>query len=112
MVRTSDKRQMHLALQSVPRGKGRQCVSIYYKPLLDASDYDEPSDFSWGWKCYQVTEEYSAYSTMIATAGGDIAFFYEDCNDNRSTTAYDLLFQLLPIETITNGRYTAITPSL
>ena len=49
---------------------------------------------------------------MIATAGGDIAFFYEDCNDNRSTTAYDLLFQLLPIETITNGRYTAITPSL
>ena len=112
VVRTSDKRQMHLALQSVPRGKGRQCVSIYYKPLLDASDYDEPSDFSWGWKCYQVTEEYSAYSTMIATAGGDIAFFYEDCNDNRSTTAYDLLFQLLPIETITNGRYTAITPSL
>ena len=46
---------------------------------------------------------------MIATASGDIAFFLEDCNDNEgSTSAYDLLFQLLSIETITNGRYTAI----
>ena len=45
---------------------------------------------------------------MIATAGGDIAFLHEDCNDNHSTTAYDMLFQLLSIETITNGRYTAI----
>ena len=108
VIRVSDGRPMHLVLQSVPRGKGRQRVSIYYKPLLDADDYDTPSDFSWGWKCYQVTEGYSAYSTMIATAGGDIAFLHEDCNDNHSTTAYDLLFQLLSIETITNGRYTAI----
>ena len=106
--RTSDNRQMHLALQSVPRGKGRQRVSIYYKPLLDPSDYDSPADFSWGWKCYQATGNYSAYSTMIATTSGDIAFFLEDCNDNQSTSAYDLIFQTLPIETITNGRYTAI----
>ena len=103
--RTSDGRSMHLALQSVPRGKGRQRVSIYYKELLDSSDYNEPSDFSWGWKCYQVTGNYSAYSTMIATASGDIAFFHEDCNDNPSTSAYDLLFQSLSIETITDGRY-------
>lgn len=108
VCRTSDERRMHLALQSVPRGKGRQRVSIYYKPLLDSEDYDEPSDFSWGWKCYQVTDNYSAYSTMIATTSGDIAFFHEDCNDNNSTTAYDLLFQQLSIETITNGRYSAI----
>ena len=109
VMRTSDNRSMHLALQSVPRGKGRQRVSIYYKPLLDASDYDEPADFSWGWQCYQVTGNYSAYSTMIATAGGVIAFFHEDCNDNEgSTSAYDLLFQLLSIDKITNGRYTAI----
>jgi sialidase-1 len=109
VMRTSDSRSMHLALQSVPRGKGRQRVSIYYKPLLDVSDYDEPADFSWGWHRYQVTGNYSAYSTMIATTSGDIAFLHEDCNDNEgSTSAYDLLFQLLPIEKITNGRYTAI----
>lgn len=108
VCRTSDGRRMHLALQSVPRGKGRQRVSIYYKPLLNAEDYDEPSDFSWGWRCYQVTDNYSAYSTMIATTSGDIAFFHEDCHDNNSTTAYDLLFQQLSIETITNGRYSAI----
>ena len=108
VVRNSDRRQMHLALQSVPRGAGRQCVSIYYKPLLDSGDYDEPSDFSWGWNCFQVTENYSAYSTMVSTAGGDIAFFYEDCNDNNSTSAYDLLFKRLTIERITEGRYSPL----
>lgn len=105
VVRTSDGRQMHLALQSVPHGKGRRRVSIYYKPLLDASDYDEPSDFSRGWTCYQVTENYSAYSTMISLQDGTIAFYHEDCNDNNSTTAYDLIFQTLSLKTITDGRY-------
>lgn len=109
VVRTSDNRPMHLALQSVPRGPGRQRVSIYFKPLLDASDYDEPLDFSWGWKCYQVTGNYSAYSTMILLHDGDIAFLHEDCNDNPGTTAYDLLFERLSIATITDGRYK--TPS-
>lgn len=109
VVRNCDGRLVHLVLQSVPRGKGRQRVCIYYKPLLDACEYDEPSDFTLGWQRYQVSENYSAYSTMIATASGDIAFFHEDCNDNGdSTSAYDLLFQLLTIETITNGRYSAI----
>ena len=108
VVRTSDGRHMHLALQTVPRGKGRQRVSIYYKPLLDESDYDEPADFSWGWSCYQVTDNYSAYSTMTALNDGSIAFFHEDCNDNNSTTAYDLLFQRLSIKKITDGRYTAL----
>ena len=108
VVRRSDGRQMHLALQSVPRGSGRQRVSIYYKELLDGDDYDEPSDFSWGWNCFPVTDNHSAYSTMIATSCGNIAFFHEDCNDNNSTTAYDLLFQTLSIERITGGRYKGI----
>ena len=106
--RTSDGRRLHLALQSVPRGKGRQRVSIYYKALLDKDDYDEPIDFSWGWKRHEITSNYSAYSTMIATHGGNIALLHEDCNDNNSTTAYDLVFQVLTIETITDGRFTAI----
>jgi hypothetical protein len=42
---------------------------------------------------------------MIETQDGNIAFFYEDCNNNNSTTAYDLLFQRLSIEKITEGRY-------
>lgn len=107
-IRNSDRRHVHLALQSLPRGKGRQQVSIYYKPLLDTRDYDSPDDFSWGWKCYQVTGAHSAYSTMIALSNGDIAFFHEDCNDNHSTTAYDLVFRILTIEIITGGRYAAL----
>ena len=105
VIRTSDGRCMHLALQSVPRGNGRQRVSIYYKPLMEMEDYDSPVDFSWGWNCYQVTDNYSAYSTMIALQNGTIAFFHEDCNDNNSTSAYDLLFQRLSINKITGGRY-------
>ena len=108
--RNSDGRQMHLALQSVPRGKGRQLVSIYYKPLAEASNYDEPSDFSQGWQRYQVTGRYSAYSTMIVLRDGNIAFFHEDCNDNGNNTSYDLLFQQLTIETITGGEYSSAIP--
>ena len=108
--RISDGRKMHLALQSVPRGKGRQRVSIYYKPLLDVSNYDEPSDFAQGWQCYQVTSHYSAYSTMTALQDGNIAFFYEDCNDNTNNSAYDLLFQQFTIEAITGGKYASTVP--
>ena len=108
--RTSDGQQLHLALQSVPRGRGRQRVSIYYKPLNDASDYDKPSDFSLGWKPYQVTERYSAYSTMTALRDGSIAFFLEDCNDNPGTSAYDLLYHQLSIRTITSGEYVSALP--
>ena len=42
---------------------------------------------------------------MIALQNGTIAFFHEDCNDNNSTSAYDLLFQRLSIYKITGGRY-------
>ena len=106
VIRASDQRPMHLALQSVPRGPGRQKVSIYFKPLMESGDYDEPFDFSWGWQFYQVTENYSAYSTMMATTDGDIAFLLEDCNDNAgSTSAYDIVFKRLSIKTITSGRY-------
>ncbi len=110
VLRTSDGLQMHLALQSVPRGPGRQRVSIYYKPLVDEGDYDKPSDFSMGWQRYQVTDQYSAYSTMIAQRNGDIAFYWEDCNGNADNSAYDLLFQLLTIETITDGKYSSAPP--
>ena len=110
VTRVSDGRLMHLALQSVPRGDGRQRVSIYYKPLLDKADYDHPDDFALGWQCYQVTSQYSAYSTMIALHDGNIAFMHEDCNDNPGTTAYDLLFQQLSITTITSGKYASAPP--
>lgn len=110
VMRTSDSCRMHLALQSVPRGKGRQRVSIYYKPLAGEQDYDKPADFATGWKGYQVTANYSAYSTMIALRDGSIAFFHEDCNDNPGTSAYDLLFQQLTVETITGGAYTSAPP--
>ena len=109
-IRTSDQRHIYLALQSVPRGKGRQRVSIYYKPLIDASDYDDAADFSLGWQRYQVTDNYSAYSTMISLLNGDIAFLYEDCNDDPGTSVYDVLFQRLTLKKITDGRFTAITP--
>ena len=72
--------------------------------------YDKPADFAMGWKPYLVTENYSAYSTMISLRDGSIAFFHEDCNDNNSTTVYDLLFQRLSIETITSGTYTSTPP--
>lgn len=104
-LRTSDGRSLHLALQSVPRGPGRQRVTIYYKELLTPEDYDQPEDFAWGWRPYQVTGNYSAYSTMVELESGDIAFMHEDCNDNAGTAYYDLLCEQLTLQQITNGRY-------
>ena len=47
---------------------------------------------------------------MIAQRNGDIAFYWEDCNGNADNSAYDLLFQLLSIETITDGKYSSAPP--
>lgn len=110
VMRTSDSCRMHLALQSIPLGPGRQQVSIYYKPLIDETGYDSPADFVRGWKRYRVTDRYSAYSTMVALRDGAIAFYHEDCNDNPGTSAYDLMFQTLSIEDITAGEYVSTLP--
>ena len=45
-------------------------------------------------------------TVILHTTEGDIAFLLEDCNDNAgSTSAYDIVYKRLTINTITGGRY-------
>lgn len=104
-IRTEDRQQVTLALQSVPLGPRRQAVGIYYKeidgkvtPESLAADWNAP---------YRVTEKASAYSEMILLQNGNVAFCYEE-NDTMETTGYDIVYKELPVIEITGSRYDVI----
>lgn len=95
--------EIMLALQSVPMSKGRDHVGILYKALVNPEDYDSPEDFTkWDGR-YLVCEGNSAYSTMIQQADGAIGFLYEA--ETVPDKAYSILYDRLPIDKITGGRY-------
>lgn len=104
-IRTEDRQQVTLALQSVPLGPRRQAVGIYYKeidgkvtPESLAADWNSP---------YRVTEKASAYSEMILLQNGNVAFCYEE-NDTMETAGYDIVYKELPVIEITGSRYDVI----
>lgn len=102
--RTIDNKKVRLALQSVPFGKLRTNVGLYYKSL-DNEDFISPISFASNWEGrYQVSNEESAYSTMVDLNDGEIGFYWEE-HLNVKRNAYDLFFERLTIEKITGGRY-------
>lgn len=91
-----------MALQSYPAGPGRANVSIAWKVLAEAADYDEPSDFA-NWNGYfQVSKIGSAYSTMTLTEDNAIGFIYEE---ETFGTAYSEIYRHLTIEEITADQW-------
>ena len=56
---------------------------------------------------YQISDTWSAYSTMIQLRNGDIAFYHEESHNGMDDT-YDMIYQELSVDTITSGRYTAV----
>lgn len=101
-VRVEDGALVDLALQSVPVGPQRRAVGIYFKEV----GVDETSrSFAENWSGpYSVTEELSAYSTMIQLRDGRIAFYYEE-SDGSSPYGYDMVYRELTLEDITSGKY-------
>ena len=102
------KKPMYIALQSVPTGKERKNVSIYWKAINSTSDIDSPSDFETEWTQYQVSKTTSAYSTMTLDNSGNVAFIYEEKYLSYGD-CYDIKFQSLSLETITTNKYTYTT---
>lgn len=100
--RCEDGRKVTLALQSVPLGPERRAVGIYFKEIAGVVG---PDALAAGW-CgpFRVTEKPSAYSTMLMLDGGDIAFYYEESEDPWPR-GYDMVFKVLPLEEITDGKY-------
>lgn len=110
VVRNSDKRSMHLLLQSLPMGPQRANVGIYYKELADEfEDYISPVEIARDWDgVLQVSEKNSAYSTMIWQKDNNLGFLYEEETYGVSAYeygGYNIVYESLSIEDITNGKY-------
>jgi sialidase-1 len=104
-VRVSDGQKVMLALQSVPFGPKRANVGIYAKELPEDVTSITPEVFAADWNMkYQVSDTWSAYSTMLAKRDGNIAFYYEESHKG-SDNVYDMIYCELPLEAITAGRY-------
>lgn len=104
-VRTIDKKNVYLALQSVPFGAKRANVGIYAKELPEDIESVTPEIFAAGWDMkYQISHTWSAYSTMLQKRDGNIAFYYEESH-NGSDNVYDMIYCELPLEVITAGNY-------
>lgn len=107
-IRNVDGERVNLALQSVPFGPGRTNVGIYAKELpKDVSDIT-PEAFAANWDIkYQVSDKWSAYSTMMLRRNGKIAFYYEESHDGMEKV-YDMIYCEISLDTITSGRYSSI----
>ncbi len=106
VIRKSDNKPLHLLLQSVPFGYGRENVGIYYKVLTDASDYAAGTDIANDWDGkFQISALTSCYSTMVSLKDGTIAFLYEE---NASNNGYDIVYRNFTAEEITDGQYSRI----
>lgn len=104
--RNSDKKDMYVLLQSLPFGKGRTNVGIYYKELAVAEDFDTPENLARDWDGrFQVTYKASAYSTMIQQQDGTIAFVYEEDTYGTNGGGYTIAYKNFSVEEITNGKY-------
>ncbi len=106
VTRNSDGKGMFIALQSLPFGKGRTNVGIYYKELSDFDDYNYPHNFAKEWDGrLRVTDKPSAYSTMIQQADGAIAFLYEEDTYTTNGGGYSIIYKRITVEDITDGKY-------
>ena len=122
--RNSDRKEMYLALQSLPTGGGRTNVGIFYKELTDVTDLNSVENFAVDWNgFYQVSNTSSAYSSMDLQADNRIGFIYEETltgfgrRDNPVSTSFpngegqhnfdgfDNIYVAYELEYITNGAY-------
>ena len=122
--RNSDKKEMYLALQSLPTGGGRTNVGIFYKELTDVTDLNTVANFANDWNgFFQVSNTSSAYSSMDLQADDRIGFIYEETltgfgrRDNPVSTSFpngegqhnfdgfDNIYVAYELEYITNGAY-------
>ena len=103
VVRNEDKKEMWIALQSVPFGSDRNNVGIYYKELESEADYNTPANFAKDWDGrHQSTRLPSAYSTMCLQKDSTIAFLYEE---NLYNAGYTIVYKNYTLEYITDGAY-------
>lgn len=104
--KVSDGSKATLVLQSIPKGKERKNVEIWFKDITNQDSYqtngvNNPIVLASDWtEGLQVSNTLSAYSTMCLQKNGRIAFFYEE-----GPAIYSMVFTSLSISEITNNLY-------
>ena len=100
------RKKVWIYLQSVPYGPKRSHVSIYYKVLPYKVDCKSitAENFGQDWARYEVLPDDSGYSTFCLTADKQIGFLYERA-PKQGQWLYDVWFEKISLEQITNGRY-------
>lgn len=118
-AKAKDDSRVYVALQSVPRGtpgnhpsnlERRSHVSVYWKAFRSAADWASPENWKDGWERYEITDGYSAYSSMAIRDKGNICFIYEDDGvrfrlGSQSTEMYSIFYRNLTLKEITGGKY-------
>ena len=101
-LRKEDGKKVSLAFQSVPLGPGRSSVGVYFKEVTGGMT---PQAMASGWeKPYKVSDQPSAYSTMVLQSDGNIAFYYEE--ENRPVEGgFDMVYKEIPVDSLTFDRY-------
>ena len=85
-------------------------MSVYWKAFRSAADWASPENWKDGWERYEITDGYSAYSSMAIGDKGNICFIYEDHGvrfrlGSQSTEMYSIFYRNLTLKEITGGKY-------
>ncbi len=100
---TTTGQKAYMAIQSFTNSTSREKVSLAWKVLASADDYDEPADFN-TWNGYlQITPMASGYSTMTWQADDAIGVLYEEASFNGKN--YSEIYRRVTIEELTDGAW-------
>lgn len=103
--RKADGKKVKLVLQSVPLGPKRTNVGIWYKELPEDLSLVTATSLAADWSGpYQVSNDESAYSTMVLQSDGRVGFFYEE-TENIDVTGYNLVYTAIPVDSLTFNSY-------
>lgn len=102
---TATGRQAYMAIQSFPNSTSREKVSLAWKILSSADDYDSPSDFtSWN-GFYQLSDKSSCYSTFTWQDDNALGVMFEESPFGDLGGGYCEIYRRVTIEELTEGAW-------
>ncbi|MDE7334833.1 MAG: glycoside hydrolase [Muribaculaceae bacterium] len=100
---TTTGQKAYMAIQSFTNSTSREKVSLAWKVLASAADYDEPADFNTWNGFFQITPMSSGYSTMTWQADDAIGVLYEEASFNGKN--YSEIYRRVTIDELTDGAW-------
>lgn len=100
---TATGQKAYMAIQSFTNSSTREKVSLAWKVLASATDFDEPADFNTWNGFFELTPNSSGYSTMTLQADNAIGTLYEETV--VAGKAYCEVYQRVTIEEMTDGQW-------